>query len=72
MNTDLFRFIRVSRRLTQREFAEIIGVSHGLVAQIEAEMKRITPRVEKLVIESFKLSKRDIEKYKDLLKSVGV
>lgn len=72
MNKELFRFIRIANHLTQREFAQLLGVSHGLVAQIEAGMRRITPRVERRIFSSLKLTSEDIEKYKKFLIGVGI
>jgi len=67
INNDLFRFIRVSRRMTQRDFAKLIGVSHGLVSHIETNIKPVSDRVSSMVIRSCELSDDDIRKYKELL-----
>ena len=68
IDNELFRLIRVSRRLSQREFAKMIGVSHGLVSHIETNLKPVSERVNRLVIRRLKLTAEDIEKYKELLK----
>ena len=68
IDNELFRLIRVSRRLSQREFAKMIGVSHGLVSHIETNLKPVSERVNGLVIRRLKLTAEDIEKYKELLK----
>jgi len=70
MDIELFRFIRVSRRMTQRDFAKAIGVSHGLVAQIEANMKRLSPRTATRVREAFELKDEDLSQLRKVLKSV--
>jgi len=70
MSSELFRFVRVSKRLTQREFAETIGVSHGLVAQIEAGMKRVTPRTAARVRQAFDLTDEKLDELRRVLKVV--
>lgn len=71
MNSELFRFVRVTKRLTQREFAEAIGVSHGLVAQIEAGMKRLTPRTITKVRQAFALTDEELMRLDEVLNCVG-
>ena len=68
IDNDLFRFIRVSKRLSQREFAKMIGYSHGLVSHIETKLLPVSNSVSRAVIETFNLSDEEIIKYKELLK----
>ena len=68
IDNELFRLIRVTNRLSQREFAKLIGVSHGLVSHIETNLKPVSERVNELVIRKLELTAEDIEKYKELLK----
>lgn len=67
INNELFRFIRLSRRITQRDFAKMIGISHGMVSHIETNIKPISDRVNRLVIDALELSDEEIEKYYELL-----
>lgn len=69
INNELFRLIRVSKRLTQREFAKIIGISHGMVSHIETNLKPVSSRVSNKVINAFNLTDDQIKKYKELLKN---
>lgn len=69
INNELFRLIRVSKRLTQREFAKIIGISHGMVSHIETNLKPVSSRVSNKVINAFNLTDGQLEKYKELLKN---
>ena len=69
INNELFRLIRVSKRLTQREFAKIIGISHGMVSHIETNLKPVSLRVSNKVINAFNLTDDQIKKYKELLKN---
>ncbi|MBS4193481.1 helix-turn-helix domain-containing protein [Lederbergia citri] len=70
MNSELFRFIRVSRRLTQREYAKMLVVSHGLVAQIEAGFKPLTSRTAEKVRLAFDLTDEELAEIKRVLKVV--
>lgn len=69
INNELFRLIRVSKRLSQREFAKIIGISHGMVSHIETNLKPVSSRVSNKVINAFNLTDDQIKKYKELLKN---
>lgn len=69
INNELFRLIRVSKRLTQREFAKIIGISHGMVSHIETNLKPVSVRVSNKVINAFNLTDDQLKKYKELLKN---
>ena len=69
INNELFRLIRVSKRLTQREFAKIIGISHGMVSHIETNLKPVSLRVSNKVINAFNLTDDQIKKYNELLKN---
>ena len=70
MDKELFRFIRISKRMTQREFAKKLGVSHALVAEIERGNRRITTRTRNKVMHSFGFSKSDISHYTEFLQKV--
>lgn len=67
IDNELFRLIRVSRRLSQREFAKMIGYSHGLVSHIETKIKNVSDDVSDSVIRTFDLSKEDLMRYQNLL-----
>lgn len=69
INNELFRLIRVSKRLSQREFAKIIGISHGMVSHIETNLKPVSLRVSNKVINAFNLTDDQLKKYKELLKN---
>ena len=72
IDNELFRLIRVTNRLSQREFAKLIGVSHGLVSHIETNLKPVSERVNELVIRKLELTAEDIKKYKELLKLTAI
>ena len=52
MTGELFRFIRVSKRMTQRQLAAKMGVSKGLIGLIETGRCNVTPRVKKRLIDA--------------------
>lgn len=68
INNELFRLIRVSRRMTQRDFAKLIGYSHGLVSHIETDIKSVSDEVSDAVIRQCNLNNDDIRRYKEVLR----
>jgi len=70
LNNELFRFIRVSRRLSQREFAKAIGISHGMVSHIETNLKPVTARTAAKVQQAFDLTDEELAELSKVLKCV--
>ena len=68
INNELFRLIRVSRRMTQRDFAKLIGYSHALVSHIETDIKPVSGEVSDAVIRQCNLNNDDIRRYKEILR----
>lgn len=53
MNSKVFRFIRQSQGLTQKQLSEILGISEPMVCMIENNKKNISDRVYKRFTETF-------------------
>ncbi|AST93266.1 hypothetical protein BC6307_19385 [Sutcliffiella cohnii] len=53
MNPTVFRFIRQSQGLTQKELGQRLGISEGLVCMIERGKKNISHNVNKKFRETF-------------------
>ncbi|WP_110928761.1 helix-turn-helix domain-containing protein [Bacillus massiliglaciei] len=53
MDSVLFRTIRQSKGLTQRQFAEVLGVSKTLISLIEINYKPVSEKVRLKVIQEF-------------------
>lgn len=60
MNNEIFRLIRMQKRLSQRKFAEVIGISSGLVSLIEINERPVTRSTANKVMEAFKLTDEDL------------
>ncbi|KPD00591.1 helix-turn-helix protein [Geobacillus sp. BCO2] len=71
MNKEVFRIIRLARGYTQRELAEKLGVSYGLVAQIEAGNKKISARVARKFTEVCNVTDDDLLNARHLLNRKG-
>jgi transcriptional regulator with XRE-family HTH domain len=61
MTNELFRLIRLHYRYSQRELAELIGVSNGLVAYIETDKRAVSPRTVAKVKAALGLTDADFE-----------
>lgn len=70
MENELLKFIRVTRGLSQTEFAREIGVSRALISHIETGIKRVTPKTVQKVKQAFNLSGDDIKAYREFLDGV--
>jgi putative transcriptional regulator len=53
MNSKVFRFIRQSQGLTQKQLSEILGISEPMVCMIERNKKNISDKVNKRLTETF-------------------
>ncbi|TYS88975.1 helix-turn-helix transcriptional regulator [Rossellomorea aquimaris] len=53
MSSNLFRFIRQSRGLTQKSLSEMLGISEPMVCMIEKGKKNVSDRVNKKLRELF-------------------
>ncbi|NYE07301.1 transcriptional regulator with XRE-family HTH domain [Bacillus niacini] len=69
MNREVLRFIRVSRKLSVRKFAERLGVSHALISAIEGD-RRLTENVQKKVVETFGLTDEKLVSIKLLINEI--
>jgi transcriptional regulator with XRE-family HTH domain len=70
MNREVLRFIRVSRKLSVRKFAERLGVSHALISAIEGGDRRLTENVQKKVVETFGLTDEKLVSIKLLINEI--
>lgn len=69
MTSELFRLIRLYSEMSQREFAEHLGLSLATVSYIETGQRSITPNVKAKIAAKFDLTDdflAYIEKYKKL------
>ncbi|MFD0827094.1 helix-turn-helix domain-containing protein [Neobacillus sp. M.A.Huq-85] len=53
MSPKVFRFIRQSQGLTQKQLSEMLGISEAMVCMIERNKKNISARVNKKFRETF-------------------
>lgn len=53
LSRQLIRFIRQNNRLSQREFADRIGVSNSYIALTEAGIKPVTANLSKKIAKEF-------------------
>ncbi|MGG3707363.1 helix-turn-helix domain-containing protein [Heyndrickxia coagulans] len=53
LSRELVRFIRQNNRLSQREFADRIGVSNSYIALIENGIKPVTANLSKKIAKEF-------------------
>ena len=69
MNGSKFRLIRLYSGMSQKDFAEYIGVSTATVAHIELGNRTVTPMVTSKLAEKFDLTDdflKYVEKYRRL------
>jgi transcriptional regulator with XRE-family HTH domain len=69
MNGEKFRLIRLYSSMSQRDFAEYIGVSPATIAHIESGNRNVTPMVKSRLAEKFDLTDdflKYVEKYRRL------
>jgi transcriptional regulator with XRE-family HTH domain len=69
MNGEKFRLIRLYSGMSQRDFAEYIGVSTATIAHIELGNRVVTPMVTSKLAEKFDLTDdflKYVEKYRRL------
>jgi transcriptional regulator with XRE-family HTH domain len=69
MNGEKFRLIRLYSGMSQRDFAEYIGVSTATVAHVELGNRVVTPMVKSRLAEKFDLTDDFlvyVEKYRRL------
>jgi transcriptional regulator with XRE-family HTH domain len=55
MNADKFRAIRLYLKMTQSEFADLLGVSIATVGRIESGSLDVTPRVRARIVSKINL-----------------
>lgn len=53
LSRQLIRFIRQTNRLSQREFADLIGVSNSYIALVESGIKPVTANLSKKIADTF-------------------
>lgn len=53
MSPKVFRFIRQSQALTQKQLSEMLGISEAMVCMIERNKKNISLKVNKKFREAF-------------------
>lgn len=56
--------IREERGLSQRKLAELLGVSHGLIAQIETYRKNVSQQLSERVIEVLDVQQEELNEIK--------
>lgn len=61
MTNDLFRLIRIQKRITQRDFAKKVGISKALVSLIESKERSVTKATSRKVMSAFGLTPEDLE-----------
>ncbi|WP_251460094.1 helix-turn-helix domain-containing protein [Weizmannia agrestimuris] len=61
LSKELIRFIRQNNRLSQREFADRIGVSNSYIALVENGIKPVTPNLSKKITKEFDIDVDYIE-----------
>ncbi|KYC65206.1 helix-turn-helix domain-containing protein [Heyndrickxia coagulans] len=61
LSKEFVRFIRQNNRLSQREFADRIGVSNSYVALVETGIKPVTPNLSKKIAKEFDIDADYIE-----------
>lgn len=55
MNSELVRFLRTSNNLSKGQFAKKLNVSHSLISRIEGGDRRVTKRLERIIMTEFDL-----------------
>ena len=61
LSKELVRFIRQNNRLSQREFADRIGVSNSYIALVENGIKPVTANLSKKIAKEFDIDVDYIE-----------
>lgn len=61
LSRDLVRFIRQTNRLSQREFADRIGVSNSYIALVETGIKPVTANLSEKITKEFSIDTDYIE-----------
>ena len=61
LSRQLIRFIRQNNRLSQREFADRIGVSNSYIALVEAGIKPVTANLSEKITKEFDIDVDYIE-----------
>lgn len=63
MSNELFRLIRVQNRLSQRQLADITGLSKSLIAFIETGERPVSKKTAAKVMQALELTDEDLELY---------
>lgn len=61
MSNELFRLIRIQNRMSQRQFADRIGISKTLVALIETNERPVSKTTKMKVMSSLSITEDDLE-----------
>jgi transcriptional regulator with XRE-family HTH domain len=56
MKKEIVKLLRNTLGLTQRQFAEKVGISHGLAGYIETGARLISPTTERKIKQAFQLT----------------
>ncbi|MGG3622841.1 helix-turn-helix transcriptional regulator [Bacillus gobiensis] len=58
---DIFRFIRQNNRLSQRNMATRLGISHSYVSAIEVGARPVSRRISDKVVDEFGITQQYID-----------
>jgi transcriptional regulator with XRE-family HTH domain len=66
MRKEIVKLLRNTHGLTQRQFAEKVGISHGLAGYIETGARLISPTTERKIKQAFQLTEEKIDQLQTL------
>jgi transcriptional regulator with XRE-family HTH domain len=66
MEKELLKFIRASFRMNQQKFADELSFSKCYIAYLETGIRPITPAIEQKVLDTFSISREELNVYKML------
>jgi transcriptional regulator with XRE-family HTH domain len=68
MDKNFIRLLRVTNGLSQREFAQKVGLSHGMVGFLETGDRKITLKTERKIKDAFGITEDKMDALLRLLK----